>query len=112
MRWLPWHRIRRASLMEYSLANVKAKLVSGNHWKITIGPEEPLTYDFYGTEDQLKEEVRKRDEEVQQVRRQAVRAMRARQALQRLHEEGRHTGSSLSDCPRCRRFLRRTGEML
>lgn len=110
-RWLPWHRIPQGHLEEYNLANVKSRRVEGNHWKITLGPEYPYTYDFYGTDDQLKAEVAKRDAEVQEARRQAVKAWRAKQALNRVHEDGRHVGS-LADCPRCKKFLLRLGGQL
>lgn len=112
-RWLPWPpRSRKGTLTEFILANVKAVRVKGSHWKITIGPDSPFTYDFWGTDQQVQEEARERDEEAQRVRRQAAKAWRAKQALQRVHEEDRHSGSSIQNCPRCRAYLRKLGGQL
>jgi hypothetical protein len=110
VRWLPWHRVKRAELTGYTLANVKAEKIKRGHWRITIGPENPHTYEFWGTEEQPRIEMAKRDEEVQRVRRQAIRAWKAQQALlvlQRAHEKDRHVGASIADCARCQELIQR-----
>lgn len=114
MRW-PWRRRYRAKLNKLTLPYVTAERIRRNRWRIEVSSAipgcDPIEYDFWGTDDNVRAKIEEEFAAIQMAHRAARKARQAAQVLQKIHKDGRHTGS-MANCPRCQQVLGSLGKEL